>query len=168
MAEGALDAVAAGAADGPLNVENVSLRHRLRALCNQQLPHAEAWRDAWWEHLLFHCPAVVRQHESTLWHVLRMIHAHQRAQERGEMPVHHVAGPAFQAGQAQQVNELPERNHNINNNVANDFAALQNSFTQQGGYARNQDQSRGQIHMQMAGPAATRRWTWVYCWFPTP
>jgi len=52
MAEGALDAVAAGAADGPLNVENVSLRHRLRALCNQQLPHAEAWRDAWWEHLL--------------------------------------------------------------------------------------------------------------------
>jgi hypothetical protein len=66
------------------------------------------------------------------------------------------------------VNELPEQNQNINsNNVANDFAALQNSFTQQGGYARNQDQGRGQIQTQLAGPATTRRWTWLYCWFPT-
>jgi hypothetical protein len=80
MAEGALDAVAAGAADGPLNAENVPLRYRLRALCNQQLPHAEAWRSSWWEHLLFHCPAVARQHESTQWHILMMIYAHQRAQ----------------------------------------------------------------------------------------
>jgi hypothetical protein len=53
------------------------------------------------------------------------------------------------------VNELPEQNENRNDsNFAYDFAALQNIYTQQGGYARNQYQGRGQIQMRMA---ATRR-----------